>query len=372
VACWWWWQTDPERAMMVAVAVLVVTCPCALSLATPAAMLAAAGNLARQGVMVRNLRALEALSEVDTVVFDKTGTLTKDAMTVGRVDVRSGTAPEQALQMAAALAAHSLHPASKALLAASRLPAHAAPVWVCEAVTEFAGQGVEGHALQGSSNHLLRLGSDRFCGVDSNASDSLYVFMRDAQGWLATFEVREEVREDAAQAVAALNRAGVHVHLLSGDGGDSVNRVAAETGIENARGSCSPADKLILLRGLQAQGRKVAMVGDGLNDGPVLAGAHASFAFGRAVPLAQAQSDFIVMGEQLTAVVQALQLARKTMSVVRQNLWWALLYNVACVPLAIVGLLPAWLAGLGMACSSLVVVANALRLTATVHIPKGA
>jgi Cu2+-exporting ATPase len=321
--------------------------------------------------MVRNLRALEALSEVDAVVFDKTGTLTKDAMAVSRVDVRTGTTAAQALQMAAAMAAHSLHPASKALFAASRLPAYAAAAWTCDAVTEFAGQGVEGHVVHGNDDIMLRLGSAQFCGLESSGSDGLHVHVRDTQGWLATFEVREEVRPEAAQAVTGLKQAGVQVHLLSGDGVDSVGRVAAEIGIDNARGSCSPADKLTVLRGLQAQGYKVAMVGDGLNDGPVLAGAHVSFAFGQAVPLAQAQSDFVVLGDQLMAVLHALQLARKTMSVVRQNLWWALLYNVACVPLAIVGLLPAWLAGLGMACSSLVVVANALRLTAVVHTAKG-
>ncbi len=371
LSCLWWWQTDPERALMVAVAVLVVTCPCALSLATPAAMLAAAGNLARGGVMVRNLQALEALSSVDTVVFDKTGTLTQEAMVIGAAEVRAGVSVAEALQMAAALAAHSLHPASKALCAASSLPAYAASAWTCEAVTEFAGQGLEGHAVQGAQECLLRLGSARFCGLTRGASDSLRVHVSDAQGWLASFELREEVRAQAARAVALLQQAGVQVHLLSGDDAESVQRVAAKIGIVQVRGACSPAEKLAVLRDLQAQGRKVAMVGDGLNDGPVLAGAHVSFAFGQAVPLAQAQSDFIVMGGQLLAVVQALQLSRRTMSVVRQNLWWALLYNVAGVPLAILGLLPAWLAGLGMACSSLLVVANALRLTASAQVPNG-
>lgn len=371
LASLWWWQTDPERAMMVAVAVLVVTCPCALSLATPAAMLAAAGNLARQGVMVRNLAALEALAKVDAVVFDKTGTLTKEVLVIGKVDVRDGVPVAQAMQMAAALAARSLHPASMAVNGASQLDAYRAPAWYCDAVTEFAGQGVEGEVVQGASHASLRLGSATFCGLLASETDTLRVYVADAQGWLATLEVHEAVRTEALEVVRAFNRAGVQVHLLSGDGPDSVNRVAGEIGIGQARGLCSPADKLAAVRALQLQGHHVAMVGDGLNDGPVLAGAHVSFAFGRAVPLAKAQADFLVQGDNLMAVAHALLLARKTMIVVRQNLWWALLYNVACVPLAVVGWLPAWLAGLGMASSSLVVVANALRLTAFTGEPKG-
>jgi Cu2+-exporting ATPase len=159
----------------------------------------------------------------------------------------------------------------------------------------------------------------------------------------------------------------VQVHLLSGDLHDAVARVARQTGISEARGGCTPQDKLAFLRGLQAQGRKVAMVGDGLNDGPVLAGAHVSFAFGQAVPLAQAQSDFVVLGDRLDAVVQTLLRARRTLAIVRQNLWWAAIYNAVCVPLAVLGWLPAWLAGIGMAFSSLLVVLNALRLSAAIQ-----
>jgi Cu2+-exporting ATPase len=362
LSCLWWWQTDPERALMVAVAVLVVTCPCALSLATPAAMLAAAGNLARNGVLVRNLRALEALSEVDVVVFDKTGTLTQEGMAIGRVDVRTGISVAQAVQMAAALAAHSLHPVSKALLAASYLPPYQTATWSCDSVREQVGQGLEANAVQGGRSELLRLGSRAFCGLNATPENGARVHLSDAQGWLASFEMHEQLRPEAAQAVTALIQAGLQVHLLSGDGQDSVQRIARTAGIQNAQGACSPDDKLAALRAMQEKGHKVLMVGDGLNDGPVLAGAHASVAFGQAVPLAQAQSDFVVQGERLLSVVHAVQLARKAMSVVRQNLWWALLYNAACVPLAVAGLLPAWLAGLGMASSSLVVIVNALRL----------
>jgi Cu2+-exporting ATPase len=363
LSCLWWWQTDPERALMVAVAVLVVTCPCALSLATPAAMLAAAGNLARNGVLVRNLRGLEALSEVDVVVFDKTGTLTDEGMAIGRVDVRAGISVAQAVQMAAALAAHSLHPVSKALLAASRLPPYQTASWVCKSVREQVGQGLEANAAQGHRVEQLRLGSSAFCGLGTVPDADLRVHLSDAQGWLASFEMREQLRPEAALAVTALVKAGLQVHLLSGDGRESVQRIAQAIGIQNALGACSPADKLAALRAMQSKGQKVLMVGDGLNDGPVLAGAHVSMAFGQAVPLAQAQSDFVVLGERLLSVVHAVLLARKTLSVVRQNLWWALLYNAACVPLAVAGLLPAWLAGLGMACSSLVVIVNALRLS---------
>jgi Cu2+-exporting ATPase len=318
---------------------------------------------------------LQALSEVDTVVFDKTGTLTNDAMAVTAVDVRQSVSAAQAVQMAAALAVHSLHPVSKALVVAAGQPAYQSGTWTCDAVTERAGQGVQGLAVepaaQAGSNAMLRLGSADFCGVVGQTTDTLRVYLSDEQGWLASFEVREELRPQAAQAVAALDRAGIRTHLLSGDTAASVDRMAAEVGITNATGGCSPSDKLAVLRALQAEGRKVVMVGDGLNDGPVLAGAHVSFAFGKSVPLAQAQSDFVVLGDQLMAVAHAVQLARKTMAVVRQNLWWALLYNAACVPLAVAGLLPAWLAGLGMACSSLVVVANALRLTEMTQQRKG-
>ena len=182
------------------------------------------------------------------------------------------------------------------------------------------------------------------------------------RGWLASFSLQEDVRPEATDTVAALQALGVEVHLLSGDQPAAVAQVAAQVGIGRALGGCTPGDKLAYLQRLQAQGRTVAMVGDGLNDGPVLAGAHVSFAFGQAVPLAQARSDLVVLAGRLDVVPAAMALARKTAAVVRQNLWWALAYNAACVPLAVAGWLPAWLAGLGMAGSSLLVVLNALRL----------
>jgi Cu2+-exporting ATPase len=191
----------------------------------------------------------------------------------------------------------------------------------------------------------------------------LRVFVSDDQGWLATFEIIEALRPDAQSTVAAFQAAGLAVHLLSGDSAGAAARVAAQVGIQSFRGGCSPQDKLDFLRAAQQQGHRVAVVGDGLNDGPVLAGAHVSFAFGRAVPLAQAKADFVVMGEQLKLIFTTLQLSNRTLRVVRQNLGWAAIYNTICVPLAVVGWLPAWLAGLGMALSSLFVVLNALRLS---------
>ncbi len=383
-AALWWWERDPQRALMVAVAVLVVTCPCALSLATPAAMLASAGRLARSGVLVRNLQALEALSKVDTVVFDKTGTLSRDALLVQHIECRPGVSPAQALLWAQALAQHSQHPASRAVckgassVAAQPSAAMASEgVWVCEGVTESPGQGLSGTVRRVSRGLVdgagaadqearamdLRLGSAAFCGLDPLAGDDTALAMSDEQGWLATLALQEELRSDAQACVQALFAMGIKVHMLSGDAPSAVLRVAQSLGIEQARGGCSPDGKLDSLRALQARGQRVAMVGDGLNDGPVLAAAQVSFAFGRAVPLAQARSDFVVLGEQLMAVAATVGLARQTMAVVRQNLVWALLYNAACVPLAVAGLLPAWLAGLGMASSSLLVVSNALRLT---------
>jgi Cu2+-exporting ATPase len=360
----YWWSHDPGHALMVAVAVLVVTCPCALSLATPAAMLAAAGTLARQGVLVRRLGGLEALAQVDTVVFDKTGTLTRDAMVLQAVRTREGLSREQALAMAAALAQQSLHPVSRALVAAAQ--GAGASAWLAQQVQEISGQGLSGLVNpppgQGGGTQELRLGSQAHCGVSVAVPAGPHAVLGDAQGWLATFELGEDVRADAAATVAVLQAQGIAVRILSGDAAPAVARVAEQLGIREARGGCTPQDKLALLRSAQQQGHKVAVVGDGLNDGPALAGAHVSFAFGQAVPLAQAQADFVVLGQQLDSVARAIRLARRTMRIVRQNLVWAVAYNAACVPLAVAGWLPAWLAGLGMAASSLLVVGNALRL----------
>lgn len=368
-ACIFWWGSDPGHALMVAVAVLVVTCPCALSLATPAAMLAAAGTLARRGVLVRKLEAFEALAAVDTVVFDKTGTLTRDAMVLASIKQREGVSADRALAIAAALAQYSLHPVSKALLAATTASENSKQ-WHAQDAVEVAGSGISGFVSREGAvpnlkdaTTLVRLGSADFCNVIATRSATVQAYLSDGQGWLATFELSEEVRTDAPETVQKLLRAGIAVHLLSGDSVDAAGRVAEQVGITEFKGGCAPQDKLDFLRQAQQSGHKVGVVGDGLNDGPILAGAHVSFAFGQAVPLAQAQADFVVLGGRLGSVAESLLLARRTVRVVRQNLWWAAIYNAVCVPLAVFGLLPAWLAGLGMAFSSLIVVLNALRLS---------
>ena len=367
-----WWNSDPGRALMAAVAVLVVTCPCALSLATPTAMLTSAGTLARRGLLVRRLQALESLGTIDTVIFDKTGTLTEDRLGLHAVTTREGVTVAQALQLARALAQYSLHPASCTLVrAADELPMAASESSVTPAVVdvrECAGLGLEGtfavSSVPGCSGRM-RLGSERFCGLEPSRHDSLQVCLADDSGWIARFELDEVVRPDAAAAVAAFHSAGIGVKLLSGDRDAAARRVAARVGITDVQGDCTPQDKLLQLQALQQQGRKVLMVGDGLNDGPVLAGAHVSVAVGQAVPLAQAQADFVMPDGQLLMLPAMLAQAQRTMAVVRQNLWWAAIYNAVCVPLALAGWLPAWLAGLGMASSSLLVLANAARLSRT-------
>jgi Cu2+-exporting ATPase len=356
----WWWPSSPAHALMVAVAVLVVTCPCALSLATPAAMLAAAGTLARQGVLVRHLQALETLAHIDTVIFDKTGTLTRDGQRITQVLTSDGLTAEVALGWAAALGVHSLHPLSKVLVAA-RDATSFEPI-LAQEVVETVGQGLQGHI-----HRPVRLGSSAFCAawgaVVPDFARNAQVHLCGEGQWLASWHMSEDVRLDAAPTVAALQQMGIEVLVLSGDSSHAVQQVAAEVGIGQALGGCTPQAKLAHMLNLQAQGRHVAMVGDGLNDGPVLAGAHVSMAFGQAVPLAQAKSDLVLMGTQLSLVVTSLRLARQTLRVVKQNLLWAALYNAVCVPLAVVGWLPAWLAGLGMALSSLWVVLNSFRLS---------
>jgi Cu2+-exporting ATPase len=189
------------------------------------------------------------------------------------------------------------------------------------------------------------------------------VYLVSEHGWIATFTFEESIRADAESSIRTLIQQGIQVQLLSGDQADTVSAFGQKVGIAHARGGCTPKDKLLHMQLLQQQGSQVAMIGDGLNDGPILALANVSIAMGQAVPLAQAQADFVVMNNQIGMVVLLLSQAKRTMRIVKQNLMWALAYNMVCVPIAIMGWLPAWLAGLGMALSSLLVVANALRLS---------
>lgn len=364
-----WWLMDPARAVWVAVAVLIVTCPCALSLAAPSAMVAAAGALARRGVLVQRFDAFEALARAEVVVFDKTGTLTSDQLQLVRVFSHGDTAGLTA--RAAALASHSRHPLSQALaLAAGALgqDGGVAPGW--QQISEVPGAGLEAFDDQGG---CWRLGSAQWVGITTDeaaqlgaslsSAESARVWLRGPGNQLAGFVFDEVLRPDAAVAVRDLQSAGLDVVLLSGDVRERVQQLAQTLHIGAAHAQASPEDKLTLVAQAQSQGRHVVVVGDGINDAPVLARADVSFAMGHGAALAQARADFIVLGSRPGDVVQTLLLARRTMRIVHQNLVWAALYNLAFVPLAVLGWLPPWLAGLGMACSSLLVVLNALRLS---------
>jgi P-type Cu2+ transporter len=367
-----WWPQGASHAVMVAVAVLVVTCPCALSLATPAAMLAAAGALARSGVLVRNLQALQSLSEVDTVVFDKTGTLTQDSFGVAQLHLRQGVSAQQAWALAECMAVHSLHPVSRAMAAQARerrlgqgQGAESPGLPEGWTLIEEPGQGLRAQWLRPDGTRATwRWGSARLCDAPALGADRLQVSLADEQGWLATFELHETLRPEAQRVVSAWRQQGLSVQILSGDAESAVAEVAAALGIGQFRGGCSPQDKLQAIQALQQAGHKVAMVGDGLNDGPVLAGADVSFALGQALALTQSKADMVLMSGRLDLLVPIWLRSRQTLRVVRQNLAWSVAYNAACVPLALLGYLPAWAAGLGMALSSLLVVVNALRLSA--------
>jgi len=356
-----WSLIDPSRALEVAVAVLIVTCPCALSLAAPAAWVAAAGGLARRGVVFKRLAAIERLATVDTLFVDKTGTLTEDRpalRAVRRVDgVREGEA--ELLARAAALAAWSGHPLARALAAAAAQEP-SGPAWT--AVEEQAGQGLQGADGDG---RIWRLGARDWAGgvpvEPPPAADAARVWLgRDGQ-LLAGFDFEEAVRAGAADAIASLRGAGMRCTLLSGDRADRAQALARRIGLDHVVSQATPEIKLAQVAASQRDGRTVMMVGDGVNDAPVLARADVSFAMGQGALVSRTQADAVIASGRLDALADAHRTARKTVQIVRQNLVWAAAYNAVCVPLALVGWLPPWAAGLGMAGSSLAVVLNAMR-----------
>ena len=366
----YWYGHAPEDAFWVTLSVLVVTCPCALGLATPAAVTAASGALTRRGLLPTRGHSLEVLARSTHVVFDKTGTLTR-----GRPELRQSTLlrdgdPATVLRIAAGLEAGSEHPLALALTRAAGGAA------VAEAVVATPGLGVEGvvdgrRYRVGRPDYVARLsGADTGTAGSGEDAGTTTVALGDERGLLARFDLSDSLRPDAALAVTALQRLGLEVWLLSGDSDAAVARTARELGIRVAKARLRPQDKLDAVRALQVAGAVVTMVGDGVNDAPVLAGASVSIAMGRATELAQASADMVLLSEHLPHIAEGVATARRMLTVIRQNLSWALLYNLVAVPLAAAGLVRPWMAAIGMSFSSLLVVLNALRLKRIVPLPE--
>jgi Cu2+-exporting ATPase len=354
-----WSVIDPSRAIWVAVSVLIVTCPCALSLAVPSALLSAASALARRGILLRRIDALEVLTRVDCVYFDKTGTLTDPGSSVVRMTrIGAVEAPDDALhEIAASLAAWSIHPLSRAI-ACAFVGVELRSTWF--AIQEQPGGGLEAHAADGC---VWQLGSAAFAHAlaeSTNAGASVWL-ARDGVA-VARFDIEESPRPDAAAALEQLRRAGLKTAILSGDRSERTRAFGKAVGADEVIGGATPESKLFEIAAAQLHGQCVVMVGDGINDAPVLARADVSIAMGRGAELARSQADAVLMSDRVADVAHLHQVARSTMRVIRQNLVWAATYNVVCVPLAMAGLLPPLAAGLGMAASSLLVIGNSLRL----------
>ncbi len=381
-AAWSVWE--PARALEIAVAVLIVTCPCALWLATPATLVAAAGGLAGRGVLLRRLDTLESMAAVRQVFFDKTGTLTEDRLRLSSTELLEGAAhagvadAARAGELAAALARWSSHPASRALAAAD--PGGLQPVaW--EDVVEAPGCGLAGRDERGRH---WRLGRHDWALMASSvntpeADHSLPTHGQEPSGvWLvlacegravAGFTLAEVPRGDAPAAVEGLRKLGVRVVLLSGDTAPRTQALARATGCDDWMAGASPEGKLQALRVGQGAGAPVAMVGDGLNDAPVLAAADVSLAMGHGALAAREAADAVIVSGRPSGVLDLTHAARRTRAIVRQNMIWAVVYNLACIPLAMVGWMPPWAAGLGMAGSSLLVLLNAQRAAGSPDVP---
>jgi Cu2+-exporting ATPase len=342
----------------IAVAVLVVACPCALALAAPIVLTRASGLLLAHGILLARGRALEALACVTDVVLDKTGTLTLGHLTVARIFPLGTASAEQCYALAAALEASSRHPVARAFRSDGKL--------AVSAPRNVAGEGVEGVI----AGRRVRIGTEAFCqalcaappgGPAHPNFDGSFVFLAAEEGWLAAFEFADRLRSEAASLIFELKARGLAVHLASGDRPQIGAALAQALWIENCAGGMAPRDKYRYVETLQRNGRVVAMVGDGLNDTPVLARADVSFAMGGGAEAAQLKADVVLMNESLDGVGVTLQVARRAMRLIRQNIAWALAYNALALPLAAMGFIGPWEAALAMGASSLTVLLNALR-----------
>lgn len=358
VFVFWSWY-DADRAWPIAIAVLVVSCPCALSLATPSALAAATDRLLKQGVLVMQPHVLETLHRATHVIFDKTGTLTEGRPVLRAVTLQGPMDDTQVRSVAAALEAGSAHPIAHALAAAST------DVPQATAIEFVPGQGIAGTV----DGVRYRIGSAGFVaqlagGVASGSQKPgvTEVFLGSEAGWLARFELADGLKTDAKRAVDWFRSRGCRVILLSGDASAIAREVAQTLGMDDAHGDMLPQQKMEFVQGLQRSGAVVTMVGDGINDAAVLRAADVSFAMGSGAALAQSHADAVLLSGSLQSLLDADLSARACMRVIRQNLLWASVYNLTAIPAAAFGILTPWMAGVGMSASSALVVLNALRL----------
>ncbi len=378
LAGWWWYAGDFAEALVNAVAVLVIACPCALGLATPTAIMVGTGQGARAGILVRNAEALERAEKITVLALDKTGTLTCGMPQLTDLVARRLDG-EQALPLAAALEQNSEHPLARAIVAAheagpgdSSIPATtktmAGPRVNRKKVENFksiAGQGIEGEV----DGQMLRLGSPNWLGLaddpavlELQQAGKTVVVLADGQSVLALFAIADALRPTSRAAVLALRQRGIRVVMLTGDNAATAAAIAAEAGIEEFRAEIMPGDKAAAVHALRAEGGLVAMVGDGINDAPALAAADVSFAIGAGSDAAIEAADLTLIRSDLLGVVDAIALSTATLGKIRQNLFFAFIYNVLGIPLAALGWLNPVVAGAAMAMSSVSVVSNSLLL----------
>ena len=351
-----WYMIAPEDAFWITLSVLVVTCPCALSLATPTALTAATGTLRQQGLLITRGHVLEGLASATHVVFDKTGTLTEGNLSVqDMVPLREGT--QDAYTIAAALEQASEHPIAQAFRPFFIKPAKDIRVEV--------NAGVEGQ-FEGTQ---YRLGKASYAALLYNGEHPAppdqsrqWLLLADTEGPVAWFAVDDQIRQDAGTLIRLLQGRGIQVAMLTGDESAAARRVADQLGITDVHQGMSPDQKLAYITELQSAGASVVMVGDGINDIPVLAGARTSIAMGSATDLAKTSADAVLISGELQRLALGIMLARKTRLVIRENLSWALLYNLVALPLAALGFIAPYMAAVGMSASSLIVVGNAMRL----------
>ncbi len=352
-----WWQIDSSRAFWIVLSLLVATCPCALSLATPTALTAATGSLHKLGLLITKGHVLESFQKVDTVIFDKTGTLTEGKLTLKSISPLGSLNEHDCLELAAALESHSEHPIARAF---------GRTATAAKGVSSAPGLGLEGTV----NGRQLRIGRPDYVSALGNypapqmpSQQGQWLLLGDTQEALAWFALDDKLRADAPALLDTCRARGWKVLLLSGDSSPMVQQIAQQLQIDDARGGLTPDDKLQVLKQLHSQGRHVLMLGDGVNDVPVLAAADISIAMGSATDLAKTTADAILLSNSLSSLISALSIAKKTRRVIIENLGWATLYNGLVIPFAAIGwVTPGW-AALGMSISSLLVVLNALRLT---------